>query len=65
MDGSAQSPSWVRAIDLADLEREGRAVVRLEGRQIAVFATPEGIRACNNRCPHEGYPLSQGTLGAG
>ena len=24
--------------------------------------TPEGIFACNNRCPHEGYPLAEGSL---
>src|SRR5262249_18383965 len=29
------------------------------------FATPAGIRACNNRCPHESYPLSEGTLAEG
>src|SRR5215471_5654843 len=62
MDGGAKNPNWIRAIDLAVLERSGRAVVRHEGRQIALFATAEGIRACNNRCPHESYPLSEGTL---
>jgi nitrite reductase/ring-hydroxylating ferredoxin subunit len=35
---------------------------RVDGRQIAVFRTADGVRACDNRCPHEGYPLSEGSL---
>ena len=65
MDGGAKNPNWIRAIDVETLERKGRAILRHEGRQIALFATPQGVRACNNRCPHEGYPLSEGTLGPG
>ena len=61
MDGGARNPNWIRAIDVETLERKGRAILRHEGRQIALFATPEGVWACNNRCPHEGYPLSEGT----
>jgi len=65
MDGGAKNPNWIRAIDVETLERRGRAILRHEGRQIALFATAEGVRACNNRCPHEGYPLSEGTLAEG
>ena len=65
MDGSGQNPNWIRAIDLASLQAEGRVLFRHEGRQIALFATADGVFACNNRCPHEGYPLSEGTLGPG
>ena len=53
---------WVRAIGVEELRRKGRTVFRLDGRQIALFDTAKGIRACNNRCPHEGYPLREGTL---
>src|SRR4051794_1729311 len=66
MDGaSIKNPNWIRAIDLASLQRDGRVLVRHERRQIAVFATADGVFACNNRCPHEGYPLSEGSLGTG
>ncbi len=65
MDGGAKNPNWIRAIDVETLERKGRAILRHEGRQIALFATPQGVRACNNRCPHEGYPLSEGTIAEG
>ena len=50
MDGGAKNPNWVRAIELQALERDGRMIWRHEGRQIALFATAEGVLACNNRC---------------
>ena len=53
---------WIRAVSVEELRRKGRTVFRLDGRQIALFDTVKGIRACNNRCPHEGYPLREGTL---
>ena len=53
---------WCRAIALAELEESGRGLFRKDGRQIAIFKSESGILACNNRCPHEGYPLSEGSL---
>ena len=54
--------TWIKAIPLADLQQKGKTVVRHNGKQIALFATEQGIFACNNRCPHEGYPLREGSL---
>ncbi|MEQ8371308.1 MAG: Rieske (2Fe-2S) protein [Alphaproteobacteria bacterium] len=54
--------SWTKTADLADLDRKGRTVVRVNGRQIALFRVGEQIHACNNRCPHEGYPLVEGDV---
>ena len=54
--------TWTRAASLDALEAKGRLVLRKAGRQIALFHTPHGVRACNNRCPHEGYPLREGSL---
>ena len=59
---TAPAPIWVEALPLADLQRKGRALVKREGRQIALFDTAGGVRAIANRCPHQGYPLSEGTL---
>ena len=56
------STSWINAISLADLRSKGKTVVRHKGKQIALFATELGVFACNNRCPHEGYPLREGSL---
>ncbi len=53
---------WIKAIGNAELERRGRAVVRVAGKQLALFVSSAGVFACNNRCPHEGYPLSEGSL---
>jgi len=46
-----------------DLERRGRRVVRKGGKQILLIASGGRVFAVANRCPHEGYPLSEGTLG--
>lgn len=51
---------WQRAIDLDRLRERGRSIVRVGDKQIAVFAVGERVFACNNRCPHEGYPLIEG-----
>lgn len=66
MDGPmAATDGWVKVLGVAELEADRVRVVRARGRQIAVFATERGIRACNNRCPHEGFPLSEGSLSEG
>ena len=54
--------NWQLLMPLAELEPSAVKMVRVAGKQIAVFNTLEGIRACDNRCPHEGYPLSEGSL---
>ena len=50
-----------RVASLSELQAKGRMLVK----QVALFHSPKGVYACNNRCPHEGYPLSQGTLAEG
>jgi nitrite reductase/ring-hydroxylating ferredoxin subunit len=56
------SRNWQLLITLENIEPGAVKMLRVEGKQIAVFNTPDGIRACDNRCPHEGYPLSEGSL---
>ena len=53
---------WHPVKAVADIPDQGAVMVRVSGKQIALFQTADGIRACDNRCPHEGYPLSQGSL---
>jgi nitrite reductase/ring-hydroxylating ferredoxin subunit len=56
----------VQACRLEELRAAKGALIFKHGRkQIAVFQTEKGIYACNNRCPHEGYPLKAGTLSEG
>ncbi|HEX3349132.1 MAG TPA: Rieske (2Fe-2S) protein [Acetobacteraceae bacterium] len=53
---------WIDALPAAELAAKRQAVVRHDGRQILVLQTDRGVLACANRCPHEGYPLSEGVL---
>lgn len=53
---------WQLLMPLAELESPAVTMKRVAGKQIAVFKTAAGPRACDNRCPHEGYPLSEGSL---
>ena len=56
---------WVRAVSKDDVVRRGVMIYRHRGRQIAIFNHDGSFYACNNRCPHEGYPLSEGTIDGG
>lgn len=54
--------AWTDLADAAELAKAGKLVVRHDGRQILLLETAAGRFACLNRCPHEGYPLREGTL---
>jgi len=49
----------------ASLESKGRKLFRKDGKQILLLVSGGKIFAIANRCPHEGYPLSEGTEGPG
>jgi len=54
---------WTDACTLADLPPGGRRTVKQGDHQVVVFHLTDGTRAAiDNRCPHEGFPLSQGGL---
>ena len=48
---------------VAELKTRGRKVVRKAGKQVLLIASGERVFAIANRCPHEGFPLSEGTEG--
>ncbi len=56
-------PQWTPAFPLARLPA-GRARISNHGStQVAVFHLDDGsLHAVDNRCPHEGYPLAQGSV---
>ncbi|MCB2099844.1 MAG: Rieske (2Fe-2S) protein [Rhodobacterales bacterium] len=57
--------TWYNAGPLEDLVAAGRRVIKHGGKQVALFHDGNGgALACNNRCPHEGYPLAEGCLSA-
>ncbi|MFC6726397.1 Rieske (2Fe-2S) protein, partial [Halobium palmae] len=53
---------FVEAADLADLESEGRKLLNRRGHAIALFHHEGAVRAVDNRCPHMGFPLDEGTV---
>jgi nitrite reductase/ring-hydroxylating ferredoxin subunit len=53
---------FVRAGSLAQLPEGNSMTVTLDGHVIALFHTPQGIFAVDNRCPHMGFPLDRGTV---
>lgn len=56
-------PDWFDAGLHSELQTKGRRVVKAGRKQILLIEDGGRVFACNNRCPHEGYPLSEGTLG--
>ncbi|MEM7426108.1 MAG: Rieske (2Fe-2S) protein [Pseudomonadota bacterium] len=59
---ATQDAIWRNAMPLSELEGRTRAVVKVEGKQILLLHSGGNIYAFNNRCPHEGFPLSEGTV---
>ena len=56
---------WEQAMDVETLREAGRKVMKIAGKQILLIDAGDRILACNNRCPHEGYPLSEGSIATG
>ena len=61
MTTTTVAPQLIPVADVADLAR-GAKVVRVDGKQIALFRVEDRFYAVDNRCPHMGYPLAQGTV---
>lgn len=53
---------WTSVLEEQELVQKGSAIVRPNGKQIAIFLHQGEIFAIDNRCPHQGYPLKEGTL---
>ncbi|NHN42022.1 Rieske 2Fe-2S domain-containing protein [Halorubellus sp. JP-L1] len=58
----AGDDGFVRATSLATLREAGRELLTARGRAIAVFHHEGQVRAVDNRCPHMGFPLSEGSV---
>lgn len=53
---------WCDVGALEELERDGRLVARVGGREIGVVLADGAPRALRNRCPHHGGPLCLGAV---
>ena len=50
-------------ITLAEFKnKNNNFVFKIKKKQILLIGVKEGIFAIDNRCPHEGYPLSKGSI---
>ena len=54
--------TWHDVGSLAELERDGRVVARVAGREVGVVLVEGEPRGVRNRCPHHGGPLCLGTV---
>jgi nitrite reductase (NADH) small subunit len=54
--------TWHDVGSLADLERDGRLIARVEGREVGVLLVDGELRGVRNRCPHHGGPLCLGRV---
>jgi nitrite reductase/ring-hydroxylating ferredoxin subunit len=54
--------SWVRAAAVDDIRDGGAKSFAYLDKRIALFRTPSGVFACDNRCPHQGYALVRGDV---
>lgn len=51
---------WVKIADTVDSlswNENGIALVVAEDKKICIIKTKEGLKACNEKCPHAGAPL--------
>jgi nitrite reductase/ring-hydroxylating ferredoxin subunit len=53
---------WVPAIPVHALPETGGKLFTYLDKRIALFRTPRGVFATDNRCPHQGYALVQGDV---
>lgn len=53
---------WVAATATAALQEKKRILFRQGKKQISLFQVGDDCYAVDNRCPHEGYPLMEGTV---
>ncbi len=56
--------SWVKAMACEDV-RNSPVVFKSPPKQVALFHANDTYFAVDNRCPHEGYPLSEGKIDEG
>jgi nitrite reductase/ring-hydroxylating ferredoxin subunit len=55
-------PAWTAAFPLSDVPPGGAKLFRDGKDKVAVFRLDDGLFAIDDRCPHEGWPLAQGTV---
>ncbi len=57
-----QETPWTTVATEVELRARGRAVHKHDDGRVALFLVGDEVCAIDDQCPHEGYPLSKGTL---
>jgi nitrite reductase/ring-hydroxylating ferredoxin subunit len=57
--------SFVQVAQFEDLRENGREIVAPAGKAVALFHHEGEVYAVDNRCPHMGFPLSEGSVDDG
>ena len=53
---------WIPTVTVSSLPDEGGRLFTYLDKRIALFRTPRGVFASDNRCPHQGYALVRGDV---
>lgn len=53
---------WVRAVPVDAVPETGGKLFTYLDKRVALFRTPNGVFATDNRCPHQGYALARGDV---
>ena len=53
---------WMLAASEANVRERGCMTAHVESHTLALFAYGERVYAVDNRCPHMGFPLKDGSL---
>src|SRR5256712_6543157 len=61
-EGGRAMADWVHTLPIDALPREGGRLFSYLDKRLALFRTPQGVFATDNRCPHEGYALVRGDV---
>jgi len=56
------SDSYESVTELDSLRAEGREIVSAGGKAVVLFHHDDEVYAVDNRCPHMGFPLSDGSV---
>src|SRR5581483_7017369 len=65
-DTSDVSDKWVPVANISELPGEGLGhAVKVDGLDIALFRWNDNVYAIEDRCPHLGFPLSEGLMQMG